>query len=56
MLTKADICILMGVAISFVLGVYLFFTGSAQQGSFVASWVTALLAFGIYFKLLVQRR
>ena len=56
MISKADIMILIGVAISFVLGVYLFFTGHQQQAIFAATWVPALLGFGIYFKLLVQKR
>lgn len=53
MITKIDICILTAVAISFGLGVYLFFTGDREQGQFAASWVPAVLCFGIYFKLLV---
>jgi hypothetical protein len=52
-ITKIDICILTAVAISFGLGVYLFFTGDREQGQFAASWVPAVLCFGIYFKMLV---
>lgn len=55
MITKADIFILIAVAISFALGVYLFFTGQREQGTFVATWVPAALAFGIYFKLLRRK-
>mgnify|MGYP006908354201 CR=1 FL=1 len=55
MISKADVFILIGVAISFVLGVYLFFTGDREQGPFTAMWVPALLAFGIYFKLLSRK-
>jgi hypothetical protein len=54
--TKADICILIAVVISFVLGVYLFFTGNHDQGLFVATWVPAILGFGIYFKLMRSKR
>jgi len=54
MVTKTDICIFIAVGISFVLGVYLFFTGNREQGMFAASWVPAVLCFGIYFKLLVR--
>lgn len=53
---KADIFILAAVVIAFVLGVYLFFTGNREQGLFVATWVPAILCFGIYFKLLRQKR
>ena len=56
MISKADVCILTGVAISFCLGVYLFFTDNFQQAIFAATWVPALLCFGIYFKLLVRNK
>ena len=39
MFTKADIFILFGVAIAFVVGVYLFFTGEREQGIFAATWL-----------------
>ena len=56
LISKTDIFILLAVAISFVLGVYLFFTGNREQGIFAATWVPAILAFGIYFKLLTRKR
>lgn len=56
MFSKIDICIFLAVGISFVLGVYLFFTGNREQGLFAASWVPAILCFGIYFKLLVREK
>jgi hypothetical protein len=55
MISKADIFILLAVAIAFVLGVYLFFSGYRDQGIFVGTWVPAVLAFGIYFKLLRRK-
>lgn len=55
-LTKTDICIFIAVAISFSLGVYLFFIGNREQGIFASSWVPAILCFGIYFKLLVKEK
>jgi len=54
--SKSDIFILVAVAIAFVLGVVLFFSGHRDQGIFVATWVPAVLAFGIYFKLLRGKR
>jgi len=51
-ISKADIFILLAVVIAFSLGVYLFFTGQRDQGLFAATWVPAILAFGIYFKLM----
>ncbi|MGB5246590.1 MAG: hypothetical protein WBN34_08575 [Woeseia sp.] len=56
MISKADIFILLGVVISFGLGVYLFFYGEREQGLFVATWVPAILCFGIYFKLMRRDR
>ena len=56
MITKSDICILVAAVISFVLGAYLFFAGSREQGLFVATWVLAILGFGIYFKLMTWKR
>ena len=55
MISKADIFILVAVAISFTLGVYLFFSGEREQGIFVATWVPALLCFGIFFKLMNRK-
>ena len=55
MISKADIFILAAVAVAFILGVYLFFTGEREQGTFVATWVPAVLAFGIYFKLMRRK-
>ena len=55
MISKADIFIFLGAGIAFVLGVYLFFTGDREQGIFVATWVPAVLAFGIYFKLMRRK-
>jgi len=54
-ISKADIFILVAVAIAFCLGVYLFFTGDREQGIFAATWVPAILAFGIYFKLMRRK-
>lgn len=55
-ISKADMFILVAVVVSFALGVYLFFTGNHEQGIFVATWVPAILGFGIYFKLLRRRQ
>lgn len=54
-ITKADIFIMIAVIISFALGVYLFFSGYREQGLFAATWVPAILAFGIYFKLMTKK-
>lgn len=54
-ISKADFFILLAVTVAFVLGVYLFFTGHREQGIFAATWVPAVLAFGIYFKLMRRK-
>jgi hypothetical protein len=56
MFNKADILVLVALGVSFVLAVYLWFTGHHEQGLFAATWVPAILCFGIYFKMLRQRR
>lgn len=38
--------ILVGAAISFLLSIYLWFSGSKEQGLFVGIWVPSILSFG----------
>jgi hypothetical protein len=40
--------ILIAAAISFLLSVSLWFTGSKEQGIFVGLWVPSILAFGAF--------
>jgi hypothetical protein len=40
--------ILIAVAMSFFLSVYLWFSGSKEQGIFVGLWVPSILALGTY--------
>lgn len=56
MISKADALILIALLLAFALGVYLWFTGQREEGMFAALWVPAILGFGIYFRLLRQRR
>lgn len=44
--TLAKTGFLMAAAISFVLSVYLWFTGSKDQGVFVGIWVPSILSLG----------
>lgn len=41
--------------LSFLLSVYLWFTGRKDAGQFVGIWVPSILAAGIYFKLHLER-
>jgi len=41
--------------VSFLLSVYLWFTGHKEAGQFVGLWVPSILAAGIYFKLHFDR-
>ncbi len=52
MIKRSDFFILLGVAISFAVSAYLWFTGQRDEGVFTAIWVPSILGFGIYFKLL----
>jgi hypothetical protein len=56
MISKADALILIALGLAFTLGAYLWFTGHREEGMFAALWVPAILGFGIYFRLLRQRR
>lgn len=56
MFHKSDLCILLAVAISFVLSAYLWFSGEREQGMFTALWVPSILCFGIYFRLMLLGR
>jgi hypothetical protein len=40
--------ILVAAAISFLLSVYLWFTGSRDQGIYVGLWVPSILSFGAF--------
>lgn len=40
--------ILLAAGLSFLLSVYLWFTGSQEQGIFVGLWVPSILSFGVF--------
>jgi hypothetical protein len=42
------VSILVAAFLSFVLSVYLWFSGSQQQGIFVGIWVPSILSFGAF--------
>jgi len=56
MFNKADVFVFIALVLAFALAVWLWFSGNREQGLFAATWVPAILCFGIYFKLLRQRR
>lgn len=56
MIRASDIFILLAVAVSFALSGFLWFNGFKEQGIFTALWVPSILCFGIYFKLMSNRR
>lgn len=51
-----DYALLTAAFLSFVFSVYLWFTGSRDEGLFVGIWVPSILAFGGYFKTAMQSR
>lgn len=55
MFRMSDICILIAVAVSFAISGYLWFNGQKDEGLFTATWVPAILGFGIYFRVLSMR-
>ena len=52
MIKLSDVCILLAVMVSFAVSGYLWFIGQKDAGLFTATWVPAILCFGIYFKVL----
>lgn len=53
MFKTSDLFILMAVAVSFAVSGFSYFNGFETQALFTAIWVPSILAFGIYFKLMV---
>ena len=51
----SDVCILLAVMVSFAISGYLWFAGQKEAGLFTATWVPAILCFGIYFKVLTLK-
>lgn len=48
MLRQSQYIILVAAFLSFLLSVYLFFTGQRLEGIFVGIWVPSILSLGIY--------
>lgn len=55
MLKLNDYFLLASGFLSFLLSVYLWFSGQKEAGVFVGIWVPSILSFGIYIKLLGRR-
>ena len=55
MIKMSDVCILLAVMVSFNGLGYLWFAGQKDAGLFTATWVPAILCFGIYFKVLTLK-
>ena len=51
MLKTADYLIGTAALMSFLLSVYLWFTGQKEEGMFVGVWVPSILAFGTYWRV-----
>jgi len=50
MFQKSDYAILTAAIISFLLSVFLWFSGQREAGMFVGIWVPSILAFGAFAK------
>jgi hypothetical protein len=55
MFKSSDYVILLAAFLSFMLSVYLWFTGQKDEGLFVGIWVPSILGFGIYVQLIQLR-
>ena len=50
-----DIAILLSAFLSFLLSVYLWFSGEKEMGQYVAIWVPTIIVFGIFFNSLPRK-
>lgn len=55
MFRMSDVCIFIAVLVSFAISGFLWFNGQKDEGLFTATWVPAILSFGIYFKVLTMQ-
>lgn len=56
MIQKTDWLMLAAAFLSFLLSVYLWFSGQKEQGQFVGIWVPSIISFGIWLKLAASRK
>jgi hypothetical protein len=56
MFKTSDYLIGTAALISFLLSVYLWFTGQKDAGLFVGIWVPSILSFGTYLKCIARKR
>jgi hypothetical protein len=52
---KSDYLLLLAAFVSFLLSIYLWFTGQRQEGIFVGIWVPSILALGSFYRLMRAR-
>tara|TARA_B100001029_G_C15004955_1_gene420476 strand:+ start:676 stop:840 length:165 start_codon:yes stop_codon:yes gene_type:complete len=50
-----DIVILLSAFLSFLLSVYLWFSGEKEMGQYVSIWVPTIIVFGIFFNSLPRK-
>ncbi len=55
MIKISDMFILIAVMVSFAISAYLWFSGQTDEGLFTATWVPAILCFGMYFNILALK-
>ena len=57
MIKTSDICILLSVGVAFVTTAYLWFQGvdTKQEALFTSTWITSILTFAIYFKIISRK-
>tara|TARA_X000000368_G_scaffold119690_1_gene93674 strand:+ start:91 stop:255 length:165 start_codon:yes stop_codon:yes gene_type:complete len=50
-----DIVILLSAFLSFLLSVYLWFSGEKEMGQYVSIWVPTIIVFGVFFNTLPRK-
>tara|TARA_B100001250_G_C19804546_1_gene792656 strand:- start:711 stop:875 length:165 start_codon:yes stop_codon:yes gene_type:complete len=52
---KRDLIVLLSAFLSFVLSVYLWFSGEKEMGQYVSIWVPSIVVFGIFINTMQKK-
>tara|TARA_B100001057_G_scaffold482665_1_gene558408 strand:+ start:272 stop:436 length:165 start_codon:yes stop_codon:yes gene_type:complete len=52
---KRDLIVIISAFLSFILSVYLWFSGEKEMGQYVSIWVPTIIAYGIFLNTLPKR-
>ena len=52
---KRDLTVLLSALLSFILSVYLWFSGEKEMGQYVSIWVPTILVYGIFLNTIPKK-